>query len=104
MLQIISQGWQLENEAVCMRIYFYSDSNLRNLLALPFLSDKLYIQAFSLVFGSPKSARDESVHRPLLSLLCRDYFTEMIIFIPAGNIRMEVFNLFPLLIQITIMG
>lgn len=104
MLQIISRGWQLENEAVCMRIYFYSDSNLRNLLALPFLSDKLYIQAFSLVFGSPKSARDESVHRPLLSLLCRDYFTEMFIFIPAGNIRMEVFNLFPLLIQITIMG
>lgn len=104
MLQIISQGWQLENEAVCMRIYFYSDSNLRNLLALPFLSDKLYIQAFSLVFGSPKSARDESVHRPLLSLLYRDYFTEMFIFIPAGNIRMEVFNLFPLLIQITIMG
>lgn len=94
----------MENEAVCMRIYFYSDSNLRNLLALPFLSDKLYIQAFSLVFGSPKSARDESVHRPLLSLLCRDYFTEMFIFIPAGNIRMEVFNLFPLLIQITIMG
>lgn len=104
MLQIISRGWQLENEAVCMRIYFYSDSNLRNLLALPFLSDKLYIQAFSLVFRSPKSARDESVHRPLLSLLCRDYFTEMFIFIPAGNIRMEVFNLFPLLIQITIMG
>lgn len=104
MLQIISQRWQLENEAACMWVYFHSDSNLRNLLALPLLSDKLYIQAFSLVLGSPKRAGDESVHPPLLSLLCRDYFIEMFIFIPAGNIRMEVFNLFPLLIQITIMG
>lgn len=41
---------------------------------------------------------------PLPSRLRRDDLIEMFTFTPAGNIRMEVFNLFPLLIQIAIMG
>lgn len=52
---------------------------------------------------SPKGVEmDPSGPPPLPSL--SDDFIEMFIFLPAGNMRMEVFNLFPLLIQIAIMG